>query len=217
MTSPYSIYHPNILDRLKSGDVLAAGEQVSGQVWFLRTVTELFVNVARAHGCDVTLSEQRLLEARNLWLDDINRARTEGGNGIDHYKQAGFLVYWLRRRMVVNRIDDRAESGLNGARREFSRFGNEKASFVFGFRLCLGFATRHLPKSQRLDVIEHIDLTPEFRRDTAILLHHKQVSPHALYLIYRALFMDMTIPDGDDDEANIAPTLGGRHVRRRPL
>jgi hypothetical protein len=80
---------------------------------------------------------------------------------------------------------------------------NEICAFLIGFRLCLYFSLKHL-----IDESDHIGheiqartLDANLKFDVATLLKHKNVSPHALYLIYRTLFYVLERP------ARSAPVL----------
>lgn len=49
------------------------------------------------------ISEDRLRDAFNLWRRDVDRVqdREYAGGGLDQYKLAGYLCYWLRRQAPI--------------------------------------------------------------------------------------------------------------------
>jgi hypothetical protein len=179
------LFQPRVFDYLRNGGPLR-GQQVSAQEWFDRAVAEAFKDIARRHGCTVTLSGDRLDEARKLWVGETNKIRVDGEEP-DHFKQAGFLAYWLRRRVVINRKEEGDDPDGPGVA-TFLQFGNEICSFLLGFQLCLYFETGRISGEDRLKEIRETELTAEFVHDAAVVFFEKNVSPHAVYLFYRSLF-----------------------------
>ena len=67
---------------------------------------------------------------------------------------------------------------------------NEICAFLIGFRLCQYFDFEPLIEETGEIVarIRKVNLEAHLLQDAATLLRHKNLSPHALYLIYRSLF-----------------------------
>lgn len=191
-----TIYRPDVFDCFRDGTKLESGELVDAGQWFATAVAEQYQDIADRHGCRIELSTTRLEEARSLWARDTDRIDIKTETPPDHFKQAGFLVYWLRRRAVLN-FAQRRESGVDISEQDRFLFGsNEVAAFLIGFRLCLFFEMKHF-----IDTGDHIGhdvqkyiFDGELKFDIATLLKHKNVSPHSLYLIFRALFYDLRRP-----------------------
>jgi hypothetical protein len=206
MSNIFSLHHPEVFSQFKTGGRLPfdvtlgtethpQGTRIDGETWFSESMTYEFNALSEDYGCKVWLSRARLDQARKLWMDDIDRVRLDSSTTPDHFKQAGHLAYWLRRRLVTNSIQPDETSGGAELQEVFLNYGNEICAFRIGFSICLGFETRHLDKATRLALLPELILDHEFVVETAKLLHFKNVSPQALYLIYRSLFYDLRIPE----------------------
>jgi hypothetical protein len=191
-----TIYRPDVFDCFRDGVRLESGELIDAEQWFATAIAEQYQDIANRHGCRIELSTARLEEARSLWSHDTGRIDIKTETPPDHFKRAGFLVYWLRRRAVLNFVH-RRESGVDVSEQDRFLFGsNEVAAFLIGFRLCLFFEMKHF-----IDIGDHIGhdvekyhFDSELKFDIATLLRHKNVSPHSLYLIFRSLFYDLKRP-----------------------
>jgi hypothetical protein len=195
----FNLYQPHVFDYLKYGQRISPGNEVPAKTWFREVISDAFNQIAGGYGCEVNLSGRRLDEARELWIADVERAKIENSIDADHFKQAGFLSYWLRRRVVVaiNHEIEGADAGT--LQRDFLKYGNEICSFLTCFRLALFFEIERLHGTVRLEQLNGIHLAPALVKDVAVLLHHKNVSPHAMYLVYRALFYPLRMPPPEDD------------------
>ena len=201
-----TIYRPDVFEWFRGGEQNATGA-VSSDVFFGTCVATQYGLFARGFGCRVKLSATRVEDARRLWLRDVNRIELErrieplGGplgvadeDGIpDHFKQVGFLVYWLRRRCVVDLVERDRPSRGDAPHTPQDRFllsANEICAFLLGFRICQYFECEPLltDVNDIAALIRKTNLERHLIYDVATLLRHKNLSPHALYLIYRALF-----------------------------
>src|SRR5947209_2960256 len=99
MSADFRFYQPHILAYLKEGQTID-GEVIPASEWFCQAVTKAYCTIAEGFGCEVFTSERRLNEAHALWVDDLVRMRIDGESQPDHFKHAGALAYWLRRRVV---------------------------------------------------------------------------------------------------------------------
>jgi len=195
-----SLFRRDILHLLKHG-----ADTESRETFFIRTISEEAHQIARQFGAEIrTIMHLRLLQAQDYWHRDILRLqetiRQTDPDTLpepDEFKQAAFLAYWLRRRMVVDRVqaDDI----------DLVRYMNEIVAFLIGFRIC------HFHQAIRPDIvgeeakrrIRQFRLHEDYVWELAIFLHHKNVSPHALYLIYKSLFHTAIPPV--HDSPNITP------------
>lgn len=165
--------------------------------FFFNFIDYNFSRFAGQYGCSITTNLLRTLDAfdawrrdAEAWLGEMNRH--QGTTGLDHFKHAGILAFWLRRRLVIERIqflDPQMESGVRDpspTQERFVEFANELSSFFLGFHFCL----RYEFDERRWD-LETGHLDDDYVATIATLLKRKNVSPHAMYLIYKSLFVDL--------------------------
>lgn len=140
----------------------------------------------------------RVKDAHAFWKEDLHRV---GGaepllvNGLDHFKQCGHLAYWLRRTSPVVEFHDTSElytegtPGLNKDEVAFRdlmyKYGTEYMAFDWAFQICLFHEKTRPDKSERADSLV---LSPDYIETMCHFLKRKNVSPHALFLIFRSLF-----------------------------
>jgi hypothetical protein len=145
----------------------------------------------------VLFSDRRERDAHTFWCEDIERIKKAEllDNGLDHFKQCGLLAYWLRRTSPVIEFTDYASpvegdfGNLDKEHEDFKDFltsySSEYFAFDWAFRICLFHEQTRPDKNERAD---RIQLSHEYIRTTCHFLKCKQVSPHAMFLIYRSLF-----------------------------
>ncbi|MEQ1707498.1 MAG: hypothetical protein ABL864_04120 [Terricaulis sp.] len=179
------LHNPDILELLEEGEA------------FANTITNEYFDVCCSWGFVPLVSEWRLLEARNFWLEDTGRMlrenMPEGTTALDHFKHAAFITFWLRRLVPINELMKVDGAGpLTPDALQFVRYANEMCALHVGFQICLGFElARKIDLSPNINVIhatEDLAMASELVRDTVVYLKHKNVSPHALYLQFRSLF-----------------------------
>lgn len=192
-----TIYRPDVFECFRKG--APAGDmrdEDAAKRWFATCMAFQYEDIAARHDCWIRISPTRLEEARLFWNRDVSRIDIEGDTTPEHFKQAGFLVYWLRRRMVIG-FQGRREGGEpTDEQDKFLLRANEIGAFLIGFRLCLYFEMKAL-----IDGADHIghvlqkqNLENGLKFDIGTLLKHKNVSPHSIYLIYRTLFYNLERP-----------------------
>ena len=192
-----TIYRPDVFDCFRGSVPNSLSDKDAPKQWFASCLAYQYDDIAKRHHCEVRLSPTRLEEARLLWLRDTGRIDIDGDTIPDHFKQAGFLAYWLRRRMVVSWWQ---RSLVDEPTEEQDRFllgANEICAFFVGFRICLYFEFKEEINSRDHigHLLQELALESSLKFDIATLLKHKNVSPHSLYLIYRTLFYDMKRPE----------------------
>lgn len=141
------------------------------------------------------ISRQRLADAHSAWCMDIERVGQYENlpNGLDHFKRCGHLAYWIRRAApVVDAIDiagmityeggDLITPEVQEFRDLLFAYGNEYLAFDLGLQFSL-FYERH-GKSLRA---EGLNITRDYIGTMCHFLKFKNVSPHALFLIYKSL------------------------------
>lgn len=192
----YGLYQPNIFGYLRDG---AGAIGVAPEEWFRTAVAAAYDQIAFSHGCNIRMSADRTDEARLFWARDIGRLEIHGDTVPDHFKQAGFLAYWLRRRIVVQHVSraiafDHDED--QHRQTQFVMMSNEFCAFVLGFRICVFFVYGHLA-DEGDDIaadLERIQVEPSLLFDIAALMKNKNVSPHSLYTVFRSLFYNLELP-----------------------
>jgi hypothetical protein len=192
----FSLYDPDLFSNLRSGATLN-GRHYDGLTVFRTLVAENYNQVAGRFGASLKFSYDRTDEAYEYWMRDIGRVYDAEDAEPDHFKRAGFLAYWLRRRQVVHHVMTEPEGAIaDKFRNRFLINHNEYCAFMFGFRICHYFSLAEKLEDSA-DIAAYIgsqNLEPEFVFDVSTLMKNKNVSPHSLYLIYRACFVDIQRP-----------------------
>ena len=195
MTVDYSLYQPDIFDYFRAGYRTAEGTEVTADSFFRGCIALACRDIAQAFDCTISLSVVRLQEARVHWVRDVGRIEIDGGGTPNHFKQCGFLAYWLRRRIVVQQVA-RAGAVRSSDQDRFVKFSNEICVFLIAFRIAAYFQFQ--PWFDAADdasvKLAGVGLDRDFIEDMMTLLKHKNVSPHSLYLVLAALFVDIRHP-----------------------
>lgn len=161
--------------------------------------------IAEAYGFETNMSRRRLTEAQSLWMFDMDRVLKEmppKTRQLDHFKQAAFLAFWLRRLLPVNetrlRHPPRGDETMFFEQRQidFLRYGNEIAALLIGFQICLFYESARATRAanevafhrDRADYLRRVTFPQDLLMDYAMILKHKSLSPHSLYMMYRSLF-----------------------------
>lgn len=142
-------------------------------------------------------------QAHQRWVKDVSRVSDHefDGGPLDHFKRAALLCYWLRRYPPICEFGKNPDLQIAGIRfRKFDgrevRYANQFAAFDVGFRICRFW------EANREDAERIYGFVPKegdfslagngnFVQDVSYVLADKNVSPHTLALIYRALFIDI--------------------------
>lgn len=148
-------------------------------------------------------SMPRIHEAHGAWIKDLKRVGTHEKqltDGLDHFKQSGHLSFWLRRMGPIVEFQDldfgdseRPMTKKEKALRNLAAaYANEYIAFEFCFQVCKYYETKKeikpdskLKPSPRASTLY---LSPEYYQTVCHFLKYKNVSPHALHLIYKSLF-----------------------------
>lgn len=141
------------------------------------------------------LSRPRLIEAHEAWLADLKRVQKHESRlkGLNIYKQAGHLAFWIRRTSpVTEAVDGTGNMSVGPApftkrqldfEKLITSYCNEYLAFDFGFQL-VKFYRLGKPGGRA----ENLDLSVRYYKTVCQFMKYKQVSPHALHLIYKSLF-----------------------------
>ncbi len=163
-----------------------------------------FVSVFRSYAEDVfrqcrlypRLLMPRMIESHGAWRNDLQRVgghEPELEEGLDHYKRCGHLTFWLRRMSPVieavdltGSISDAPGYPLSEDEKAFREllfgYAKEYLAFDFGYQFCL-FYEQGSPRA------ECMRLSEEYLWTMCHFLKYKTVSPHALFLIFKSLFL----------------------------
>ena len=138
-----------------------------------------------------------MYEVHYAWNDDIARVEDRELalqlDGLDHFKLAGHLAFWLRRFTPVVELRDLSyidsHEPMSEREQEFrlvlQSYGNEYLAFEYGLNLVRFYETaRAEGPSARAKVTPSLS----FYKMTLHFMKFKTVSPHAMNLIYKGLF-----------------------------
>lgn len=146
------------------------------------------------------LSPMRVLEAHGAWKKDLERVGENERHledGLDHFKRAGHLAFWIRRMSPVVEAHDLtgnfsdpkcAELDDNQKALKALLFGyaNEYIAFDFGLAFCKYYELAKHGGSERA---ANLKLNDDYFKVMCHFLKFKNVSPHAMFLIYKSLFV----------------------------
>ena len=145
------------------------------------------------------MSSTRLADAHGAWCNDIDRVGTQEKNladGLDHFKQCGHLIFWLRRMspFIEARDDTKNLGDAEGMplsddekafRKLLSGYANEYLAFDYGLQICKFYEIGKEPSSEFAKTLAP---SREYYVATCQFLKYKNVSPHGLHLILKSLF-----------------------------
>lgn len=179
---------------IKAGDL----EAIEDEETFVHFFVDYAQSVMQHARLYPRLSKPRVVEAHGAWLNDLKRVtdRERLEEGLDHFKRSGHLAFWVRRMgPVVETVEtisyqDSPGYELSGDEKAFRDllFGycNEYLAFDLGFQFCRYYETGKAGGSERANTLV---LGEDYLKTTCHFLKYKNVSPHALFLIYKSLFL----------------------------
>ncbi len=197
----YHLFRPKILDLLENRD------------WFIECMTCNFYFIGKRYGCIPIISRRRMGEAYDYWQEDVNRTLALGiqkTTELDHFKHASFIAFWLRRTLPINEIRlaltiiEREKNIKSDKQKKFLRYGSEICALHIGFMLCLFFEecsvianeieggrTVYGIISDRTTYLKKCQLKQPIVDDYTMIMKHKNMSPHGIYLLYKSLFTNL--------------------------
>lgn len=144
------------------------------------------------------LNKQRIVAAYAAWKADLARIEDhepELHEGLDHFKRAGHLTYWARRMSPVidanepsfdlyEAHEDPIEESERVLRQRMFGLWNEYIAFEIGLQICKFYEVG------QPGAIRGITFFPatDYYDTMCHFLKLKNVSPHALFLIFKSLF-----------------------------
>ena len=163
-------------------------------VKFFSSYSEMVLSEARLFP---RLSFTRVVDAHGSWRHDLKRVgeyEPAIANGLDHFKRAGHLSFWLRRMSpiielvdVTTNLGDAEGLPLSADESAFrlvlEAYSNEYIAFDIGLQFCK-FYEISLGSSRAINLI----LSRDYLVTMSNFMKFKTVSPHAMFLIYKSLF-----------------------------
>lgn len=194
----YSLFSEGVLSELDDCDK------------FQRYMLHNFNAIANRLGLEVEVSQRRLIEAYDFWREDVARTLHEGIGKetiqLDHFKNAAFIAFWLRRMIPINATRlvhpkyANPSTAARARRQFFLRYGNEICALLVGYQICLNYECAkiypardsvHPLYGDRLTYLRMTKLPEALLSDFVMILKHKNMSPHSLYLLYKSLFAQL--------------------------
>jgi hypothetical protein len=179
-------------------------DKITDQAWFSNFIKYQYRDVVfRSSPISPIFSDYWISQAFLHYVKDVSRVSNNEYNGkpLDHYKRAGLLCYWLRRCPPIAEFGNNADFLLSGVKLRSPNtletiHGNQWAAFDIGFRICRFFqAFRNDTRQNAAEraKIERISLQgeAEYLQDLCYILSDKNMSPHAIGIIYRSLFISV--------------------------
>ncbi|WP_281855897.1 hypothetical protein [Litoreibacter halocynthiae] len=201
--SEYRLFQEQIFKKLRNG---SGG--ISKQDFFNKVINQAAKSIAAKKNSSIVLSPGRLWEVQELWDGDlrslIDGDKIENSRLPCEYKHAAFLTYWLRRRVVV---ESKApiNTDINVVCEDFNKYTNEYLALAIGIKLVLyhHYVPSGSSSEQTISSLEAIELPAELLKEAVVYLHHKNVSPHAVYLFFKALLVKMPPPRTPDSSISL--------------
>lgn len=165
---------------------------------FVREYCDYAVAVLRGCRLHPVASKVRVIEAHGAWKNDLTRVGAHEPNledGLDHFKQCGHLAFWIRRMSPIVEAHDTTKNHGDAEgypltddeiafRRLLLGYCNEYLAFDYGFQICKYYELGG--GSARAGVVAP---SRQYYQATCQFLKYKNVSPHAMHLIYKSLFI----------------------------
>ena len=165
---------------------------IKDEAAFYHFVCSQYRRQLRRSGLTPNFTQTRLFQAHEAWVHDIGRMSDtigDGENTPDHFKQCGFLAYWLRRFAPVHTCEAKCgDASLPRPEKQYRdfllKYWVEYLAFDLGVRICQFFEKY---KEGGRDAPPR--MTPEYFETVCYFMKYKHVSPHGLTLIYKSLFI----------------------------
>lgn len=165
---------------------------------FIATFKEYYRGCYAPYALEPLFAVSRLRDAHLFWQKDLLRVSKIEYEGmpLDHFKRCGHLCYWLRRSSPIieaQEILSPKDRHLNDfVKTMLFRYANEFTAFYAGFRICKYFEIKRTDGGTWHTLhLDNLDIDAEYFHTICHFLKEKNVSPHALYLIYLSLFSNL--------------------------
>lgn len=180
--------------------------------FFQKCMATNYYFAAKKFRCDVELSEHRLRETWEFWAADLERLLKNETDDktleLDEFKQCAFLTFWLRRHQPIKNlrrqklVENEFKPAKEILQRWFSRYGNDFGAIEIGSTICLNYCASSIDEAitnvgddhrlpqlrSKKNYLMLFKRRKDFWADFSMTMKHKNSSPHAITLIYEALF-----------------------------
>jgi hypothetical protein len=167
---------------------------------FVRKFSDFATHVLQACRLIPLASKPRLIDSHGAWKNDLSRVGTHEPNledGLDHFKQCGHLAFWLRRMSPIVEAHDTTKNmsdaegyPLSINEIEFRKlllgYANEYLAFDYAYQICKYY---EIGKEGGSDRAQNLAPSREYYWTACQFMKYKNVSPHALHLILKSLFL----------------------------
>lgn len=157
---------------------------------FKEIVCQHYNYIADRAGMDLLISDPRLSDAWQQFRFDKKHYRKSLPNDEmpDHFKWSGMLAFWLRRAAPVYGFKYLSRTNYDERLRGLLKdYASEYLAFDLGLSICEFFENNRPGRGQKLVP----DFPPDFYETISYFMKFKNLSPHAMGIIYRSLFMPM--------------------------
>jgi hypothetical protein len=151
-----------------------------------------FHDIGIEWNCSVRASAHRLGEVHDYWQADATRGNLKE---LDFFKHASLIAFWLRRYLPIHSTSfGKGMDDVTSRDQDFFlQYGNEICALRIGLDLCSYYEfytwnVLQIGLDAPLETIRSYGLGHENIMDYAKILKDKNISPYALYLLYRSLF-----------------------------
>lgn len=170
--------------------------------WFIDFIKHQYGQIFSVEKFVPEISSYQAHQAHERWVTDIERIRVNenGGLSLDHFKLAAHLAFWLKRFSPVAKFKQNQDLKIANVRTRddgsyIYSYGNSQAAFLLGFRICSFWEAMKLDHTRtKADKIRPQDFNladhKDFLQNVSYVLADRSSSPHALFLVYKALFID---------------------------
>lgn len=192
-----SIYNKKLLSELAQ---LVSLDKREVDAQALLYIEQEYKSPYENYGLNCIVDKTRIEKALLFWKKDIEKLHDDIGSTPRHFKQCGHLCYWLRRQAPIQRVYPKQSVLQTHGKEYFQEFSdvetdrsillllyhNEFMAFDTGLKICRSYEARRHQKEVKLNYDTH------YLKVACQFLQEKNVSPHALTLIYKSLFIDRT-------------------------
>lgn len=169
------------------------------------------IEIGDGFGLHPHISKSSLSRMHRLYLEDLKRVLkhgiARGSDELDHFKQAALLCFWFRRTSPIHRLkpnlnpiekaalESDPQGNLLLGTLNYRDYPNEITAFLIGARICMYFEDSVIGNEINIDMViqEDIgiyDIIADNMREIGAILQSKNISFHALYIMYKFLFVD---------------------------
>jgi hypothetical protein len=167
---------------------------------FVEIYTGYVIDTLNAARLFPKFSIQRIVDAHGAWKNDLSRVgdnEPKLDDGLDHFKQCGHLAFWLRRMAPLVEAADLTENvgdapgypigdDEQAFRNLLFGYANEYLAFDLGFQVCKYYELSKREPSERARTVSP---TTDYYTIMCHYLKYKTVSPHAMFAIYKSIFL----------------------------